>query len=67
MENLNQDEQIKVATMCAKKGMNFEDLRKMGIDISTFPPETQATVQGLFASRKIDKSIKDTLYKNFER
>lgn len=67
MGNLNRNEQIKVAKMCARKGMPLSSLSQIGIDISTFSPEIQAELHGLFASNKIDQSIKRTLYNENER
>ena len=61
MENLNLNEQRKVAKMCAKKGMPLSSLKNIGIDINKFPPEDQAELHAMFASNRIDTSIKKAL------
>lgn len=66
-ETLPIEKQIKIAEMCIKKGMPISDLKKMGIDVTTFTIEEQAKLHNLYSSDKIDKSIKKALTNEKER
>lgn len=61
MKDLNIEEQIQIAKMCAKKEMPLESLISMGIDIGSFPTEEQAEIYRIAAVKKIDQSIRKTL------
>lgn len=66
MRNLNLNEQRKIAKMCAEKGMPLEDIKNMGININEFSVEDQAELHGMFASKKIDRSIENALIREEE-
>ena len=66
-EKLQMEKQIEIAKMCIKKGMPISDLKKMNIDITTFPIEEQAKLHNLYSSNNIDKSIKKALNRDEER